>query len=110
MTSSASCSVLSKRATNRITSPPRRPNGSPVAASRLMAEAGRLTKTRLNQLSQRTGAKLKWFGLTDDGRLDLSDVERVITEKTKIVSFVLVSNILGTVTTWNKGPAFGPHW
>ncbi|MDX3093819.1 cysteine desulfurase [Streptomyces sp. ME01-24h] len=48
-------------------------------------------------LSQRTGAKLKWFGLTDDGRLDLSGIEQVITEKTKIVSFVLVSNILGTV-------------
>jgi cysteine desulfurase/selenocysteine lyase len=48
-------------------------------------------------LSQRTGAKLKWFGLTDDGRLDLSDIEQIITEKTKIVSFVLVSNILGTV-------------
>ncbi|CAM5562599.1 cysteine desulfurase OS=Streptomyces alboniger OX=132473 GN=CP975_08145 PE=3 SV=1 [Streptomyces alboniger] len=47
-------------------------------------------------LSQRTGAKLKWFGLTDDGRLDLSNIEEVITEKTKIVSFVLVSNILGT--------------
>ncbi|MBM9505628.1 cysteine desulfurase [Actinacidiphila acididurans] len=48
-------------------------------------------------LSQRTGATLKWFGLTDDFRLDLSDIEQVITEKTKIVSFVLVSNILGTV-------------
>jgi cysteine desulfurase / selenocysteine lyase len=47
-------------------------------------------------LSQRTGAKLKWFGLTDDGRLDLSDIDRIITEKTKIVSFVLISNILGT--------------
>lgn len=22
----------------------------------------------------------------------------------------LVANILGTVSTWNKGPAFGPHW
>ncbi|MFD3453555.1 cysteine desulfurase [Streptomyces sp. NPDC058691] len=48
-------------------------------------------------LSQRTGAQLKWFGLTDDGRLDLSDIEQVITEKTKIVSFTLVSNILGTI-------------
>ena len=48
-------------------------------------------------LSQRTGAKLKWFGLTDDGRLDLSNIEQIITEKTKVVSFVLVSNILGTV-------------
>ena len=51
---------------------------------------------------QRTGATLKWFGLTDDGRLDLSDVEQVITERTKVVSFVLVSNILGTV---NPAPA-----
>ena len=48
-------------------------------------------------LAQRTGAKLKWFGLTDDGRLDLSNIEEIITEKTKVVSFVLVSNILGTV-------------
>ncbi|MDB1088471.1 cysteine desulfurase [Streptomyces sp. ACA25] len=47
-------------------------------------------------LSQRTGAKLKWFGLTDDGRLDLSNIDEVITERTKIVSFTLVSNILGT--------------
>ena len=48
-------------------------------------------------LAQRTGAKLKWFGLTDDGRLDLSNIDEVITERTKVVSFVLVSNILGTV-------------
>ncbi|MDH6134484.1 cysteine desulfurase/selenocysteine lyase [Kitasatospora sp. MAA4] len=48
-------------------------------------------------LSQRTGAKLKWFGLTDDGRLDLSNINELITEKTKIVSFTLVSNLLGTV-------------
>ncbi len=46
---------------------------------------------------ERSGATLKWFGITDDGRLDLSDIDRVITERTKVVSFVLVSNILGTV-------------
>ena len=43
------------------------------------------------------GATLRWFGLTDDGRLDLSDIDQVITERTKVVSFVHVSNILGTV-------------
>ncbi|WP_406287655.1 cysteine desulfurase [Embleya sp. NBC_00896] len=48
-------------------------------------------------LAQRTGAKLKWFGLTDDGRLDLSNIEQVITEDTKVVSVVHTSNILGTV-------------
>ncbi|MDP4507704.1 cysteine desulfurase [Nonomuraea turcica] len=46
-------------------------------------------------LSQRTGATLKWFGVTDDGRLDLS--ADVITERTKIVSVAHQSNVLGTV-------------
>jgi cysteine desulfurase/selenocysteine lyase len=46
-------------------------------------------------LSQRTGATLKWFGVTDDGRLDLAD--DVITERTKIVSVAHQSNVLGTV-------------
>ncbi|MEU8132634.1 cysteine desulfurase [Streptodolium elevatio] len=48
-------------------------------------------------LCQRTGATLKWFGLTDDGRLDLSNIDEVITESTKVVSVVHTSNILGTV-------------
>jgi cysteine desulfurase/selenocysteine lyase len=48
-------------------------------------------------LAQRTGATLRWFGLTDEGRLDLSDLDRVITERTRVVSFVHQSNILGTV-------------
>ena len=46
---------------------------------------------------QRTGATLRWIGLTDDGRLDLDDLDRVITSKTKVVSFVHQSNLLGTV-------------
>jgi cysteine desulfurase/selenocysteine lyase len=46
-------------------------------------------------LCQRTGATLKWFGLTQDGRLDL--VDGVITERTKVVAFVHQSNLLGTV-------------
>jgi len=48
-------------------------------------------------VTKRSGATLRWFGLTDEGRLDLSDIDGVITERTKVVSFVLVSNILGTV-------------
>src|SRR5258708_3083917 len=47
--------------------------------------------------AERTGATLKWFGITDDGRLDLSNINDVITERTKVVSVVHVSNILGTV-------------
>jgi cysteine desulfurase / selenocysteine lyase len=48
-------------------------------------------------LTQRTGATLRWFGLTDDGRLDLSNIDDLITERTKVVSLTWVSNMLGTV-------------
>jgi cysteine desulfurase / selenocysteine lyase len=48
-------------------------------------------------LCERTGATLGWFGVTDDGHLDLSDVDELITERTKVVSLVWVSNMLGTV-------------
>ena len=47
-------------------------------------------------LTQRVGATLRWFGITDEGRLDLDDLDTVITERTKVVSLVHVSNILGT--------------
>jgi cysteine desulfurase/selenocysteine lyase len=45
----------------------------------------------------RTGATLKWIGLTDEGRLDLSNLDEVITERAKVVAFVHQSNLLGTV-------------
>jgi cysteine desulfurase/selenocysteine lyase len=48
-------------------------------------------------LTQRTGATLKWFGITDEGRLDLSNIDELITERTKVVALVHVSNMLGTV-------------
>ncbi len=48
-------------------------------------------------LTQRTGATLRWFGLTDDGHLDLSNIDDLITERTKVVSLTWVSNMLGTV-------------
>jgi cysteine desulfurase / selenocysteine lyase len=48
-------------------------------------------------LCERTGATLRWFGLTDDGHLDLSNVDELITERTKVVSLVWVSNMLGTI-------------
>ncbi len=48
-------------------------------------------------LTERTGATLKWFGITDDGLLDLSDIDELITERTKVVSLAWVSNMLGTI-------------
>jgi cysteine desulfurase / selenocysteine lyase len=48
-------------------------------------------------LAQRTGATFKWIPLDDEGRLDTDAIDRVITERTKIVAFVHQSNALGTV-------------
>lgn len=49
------------------------------------------------QLTERTGATLRWFGVTDEGRLDLDDLESLVTERTKVVSLTWVSNMLGTI-------------
>ncbi|PZR52534.1 cysteine desulfurase [Xylanimonas oleitrophica] len=49
------------------------------------------------ELCARTGAVLRWFGVTDDGRLDLSDLDAVITERTRVVAFGHVSNVTGAV-------------
>jgi len=48
-------------------------------------------------LAQRTGATLRWFPVTDEGRLDLSGLGELVNERTKIVSIVHQSNVLGTV-------------
>lgn len=48
-------------------------------------------------LTERTGATLRWFGLTDDGQLDLSNVDELLTERTKVVTLTWVSNMLGTI-------------
>ena len=49
------------------------------------------------ELCDKTGATLRWIGLTEEGRLDLSDLDRVITERARVVALVHQSNILGTV-------------
>jgi cysteine desulfurase/selenocysteine lyase len=49
------------------------------------------------ELARRTGATLRWIGVTDDGRLDLADLDTVITDRTKVVAFTHVSNVLGTI-------------
>ncbi len=49
------------------------------------------------QLADRTGAVLKWFEVTPEGRLDLSNINSIITSKTKIVALTHQSNVLGTI-------------
>jgi cysteine desulfurase/selenocysteine lyase len=49
------------------------------------------------QLAKRTGAELAWFEVTPEGRLDLSNIEYVITDNTAIVAITHQSNVLGTI-------------
>lgn len=49
------------------------------------------------ELARRTGATLRWLGVTDDGRLDLTNLEQVVTERTRVLAFTHQSNVLGTV-------------
>jgi cysteine desulfurase/selenocysteine lyase len=49
------------------------------------------------QLAKRTGAQLKWFNVTQDCRLDLSNIDQVITANTKVVAITHQSNVLGTI-------------
>jgi len=48
-------------------------------------------------LCERTGATLRWFGITEDGRLDESALSELVNERTKLVSVVHMSNTLGTI-------------
>jgi len=49
------------------------------------------------QLALKTGATLRWLPLGPDGRLDLSDLDTFVNDRTRVVSFVHQSNILGTI-------------
>ncbi len=50
-------------------------------------------------VAQRTGVTLRWFSVTDEGRLDLDNLDELVTERTKIVSIAHQSNVLGTVNS-----------
>ncbi len=49
------------------------------------------------QLCQRTGATLRWFGVTADGRLDLGNAAELINDRTRVVAVTHQSNVTGTV-------------
>jgi cysteine desulfurase/selenocysteine lyase len=48
-------------------------------------------------LAQRTGAQLDFLQIDGDGRLILDDLERLLTEQTKMVALTHQSNVLGTI-------------
>ena len=49
------------------------------------------------QLAARTGATLRWFDVTPEGRLDLSQIPDLINPKTKVIALTHQSNVLGTI-------------
>jgi len=49
------------------------------------------------QVAKETGATLKYVPLQEDGTIALADLEATVTDRTKIVSLALVSNVLGTI-------------
>jgi cysteine desulfurase/selenocysteine lyase len=49
------------------------------------------------QTAQRTGAHLRHIPLTSDGQLDLGQLDGLLSERTRLVAFTAVSNVLGTV-------------
>jgi len=51
------------------------------------------------QLAQRTGCTIKFVPLTDDGLLVADALDDLLSERTKLVSVVAVSNVLGTINS-----------
>jgi cysteine desulfurase/selenocysteine lyase len=49
------------------------------------------------EVCAKTGAELRWIGITDEGRLDMEALDRIVDSSTRVVSVVHQSNILGTV-------------
>ncbi|WP_033325244.1 cysteine desulfurase [Promicromonospora sukumoe] len=49
------------------------------------------------ELAARTGAVLRWIPVGDDGRLDLTTLDEVVTERTKVLAFGHVSNVTGAI-------------
>ncbi|MEO0882352.1 MAG: cysteine desulfurase [Pseudomonadota bacterium] len=49
-------------------------------------------------LRERHGAVLKWIDLTEDGALDMDQLETTIGPKTRMVALTHMSNVLGTIT------------
>jgi cysteine desulfurase/selenocysteine lyase len=49
------------------------------------------------QLGKERGVRVDIWGMTDDGELDLSDLERLVTKKTRLLAVTAASNVLGTI-------------
>ncbi len=52
-------------------------------------------------LVQERGIEIRWIGLTDDGQLDLSNLDELL-DGAKVLSFTAMSNVLGTIPPTQK--------
>jgi len=86
------------------------PSGGPAAGtpaeSLVLREGDEVLITELEhhanlvpwqQLCQRTGATLRWFPVTPEGRVDLSGIGTLISERTRIVAVTHQSNVTGAM-------------
>jgi cysteine desulfurase family protein (TIGR01976 family) len=46
---------------------------------------------------EREGAKIVWWNFRDDGRLHLEDLEKLLSQRTRIVACTLASNAIGSI-------------
>ena len=76
-------------------------------ASREWREGDRILSTRLDhdgnvapwlEVAHDKGLEVDLVGVTPEGRLDLADLERKLTHRTRVVSFPAASNAIGTIT------------
>jgi cysteine desulfurase/selenocysteine lyase len=49
-------------------------------------------------LAEKTGAQLRWLSVTEEGRLDLSNLESVVDGNTAVVAITHQSNVTGAIT------------
>lgn len=54
------------------------------------------------ELARRSGAKLKWLNVTDEGRIDLSDIDSKINKRTRVIALTHQSNVLGTINEFSE--------
>ncbi|WP_182357144.1 cysteine desulfurase [Tomitella gaofuii] len=78
--------------------------GDPAAGALTVGPGDEIVVTELEhhanlvpwqELCRRTGATLRWFGVTDDGRIDVDSLE--LTERTRVLAFTHQSNVTGAV-------------
>lgn len=68
--------------------------GDEVAVTRMEHHANLVP---WQELCAKTGARLRWLEITEEGRLDLTNLDGVVNERTRVLAVAHQSNILGTI-------------